>query len=175
MVVHNDICGTARMWYKPRGGFRHGWIQGPKRTSVKLSPLPLLLGPLSRYYPRINTSREQRVSLTDNSSRQAPWHCVQWPFLNWLLSKGHSYPPSGQAHIVSLSLWIELGAGVNPIILWDGFPWERRGSIARRARSHVHLHSISGTVNLTVDKPSQVVEKTLMLLISFLPLMKKDQ
>lgn len=54
-------------------------------------------------------------------------------------------------------------------------PLGKESSIAGRAENHVHLHSISSTVYLTVDKPSQVVEKTLMLLISFPPLMKKEQ
>ena len=72
---------------------------------------------------------------------------------------------------MGLSPLDRVGSRVNP----SSYGMGKERSFARTAKNHVHLHSISSTVYLTVDKPSPVVEKTRTLLISFLPLMKKDQ
>lgn len=160
------------MWYKPRGRLQTWLDPGAQRTSVKLSLSLCFLDTLSRYYPRINTSREQSLS----------WQQLQTT--PGIVSSDHSWTDCWTRGTVTLllarltlwvfPLWIELGAGsTHHHMGW--VPLGKERSFARTAKNHVHLHSISSTVYLTVDKPSPVVEKTRMLLISFLPLMKKDQ
>lgn len=82
------------------------------------------LDTLSRYYPRINTSREQSVS-TDNSSRQLLALCpVTIPEL--IAVQGAQLPSFWPgSHCESFPV-DRVGSRVNPIIIWDGFPWERR-------------------------------------------------
>ena len=77
-----------------------------------------------KLYPRINTSREHRVS-PDNSSRQLLALCpVTIPELT--AGQGAQLPSFWPgSHCGSFPL-DRAGSRVNTIITWDGLPWERR-------------------------------------------------
>ena len=98
--------------------------RGPKDICETLSLSLCFLDTLSRYYPRINTSREHRVP-PDNSSRQLLALCpVTIPELT--AGQGAQLPSFWPgSHCGSFPL-DRAGSRVNTIITWDGLPWERR-------------------------------------------------
>lgn len=116
---------------KPRGttSFRHGWIQGLKRTSLKLCH-SLSISWTDSKYSQMNNSREQRESsltaTADNS-----WGHIWCPFLNSSLGSGMAILLLARPGMRIYPFGWRWGAGSIPSSSNKRAPLGKEGSVTR--------------------------------------------